>query len=78
MAINATERKGHAMLSDFDKDVLKLIQRSPDRGDGWRSVSTTCWPLIEGFRTPELIEVDGDSKRVRLTEDGVAVVTFSL
>ncbi len=54
------------------------INRSPDRGDGWRSVSETCWPLIESFGTPELIETDKDNMRVRLTDKGSAVATFAL
>lgn len=66
------------MISTQDKDFLRLIARSPDRGDGWRSVSKVCWTLVEQFGTPELIEVDSDNMRVRLTPDGEALVTFAL
>ncbi len=66
------------MISDQDKDFLRLVGRSPDRGDGWRSVSEVCWQLVEKFGTPELIEVDAANKRVRLTEEGEAVLMFAL
>lgn len=65
-------------MADKDKDFLRLLDRSPDRGDGWRSVSETCWPLVEQFGVPELIEIDKDNMRVRLTDSGIAVVHFAL
>ena len=60
------------------KSTLALIQRSPDRGDGWRSVSEGCWPLLDGIPS-ELIEVepDGNAGRVRMTDAGRAVLTFA-
>lgn len=66
------------MLSQHDKDFLRLLMRSPDRGEGWRSVSERCWPLVEAFGTPELLEIDTPNRRCRLTPDGEAVATFSL
>jgi len=66
------------MISNADKEFLRLVTRSPDRGDGWRSVSSACWALVEQFGTPELLEVDKHNMRVRLTEAGVAVVQFAL
>lgn len=66
------------MISSYDKDVLKLIARSPDRGDGWRSVSEVCWTLLERFGTPDLIELDRPGNRVRLTDEGEAVVMYAL
>jgi len=66
------------MLKPQDADFLRLVNRSPDRGDGWRSVSKTCWPLVTAFTTPELIEIDEPNMLVRLTDEGQAVVDFSL
>lgn len=66
------------MISTQDKQFLQLLKRSPDRGDGWRSVSKTCWPLVEDFKTPELIEIDKENMRVRLTEAGSNVVMFAV
>lgn len=57
-------------LADKDRDVLKLIMRSPDRGEGWRSVSNACWPLVESFVSDELLE----SKK---NEDGTGMVRLS-
>lgn len=65
-------------ISNSDKQFLLLISRSPDHGDGWRSVSQVCWPLVESFETPELIQIDKDAMRIRLTEAGKAVVTFGI
>lgn len=66
------------MLSQQDADFLKLIQRSPDRCEGWRSVSKSCWTLVKQFTTPQLIEVDEKNMLVRLTPAGQAVVDFAL
>ena len=66
------------MIPRQDQEFLKLLWRSPDRGDGWRSVSDTCWQLVEMFTTPELIEVDKENRRVRLTNEGEAVVLYGI
>lgn len=66
------------MLSIQDKDFLRLLGRSPDRGDGWRSVSQVCWSLVEQFGQKELLEIDQSNMRVRLTEAGNAVLMFAL
>ena len=66
------------MLNTQDRDFLKLLARSPDRGDGWRNVSKLCWQLVEAFGTPELLEIDAENRRVRLTAAGQAVVEFAI
>lgn len=66
------------MISTQDRNTLKLIERSPDRGDGWRSVSKTCWPLIEAFAERDLLEIDHQGMRVRFSEAGQAVVMFAI
>lgn len=68
-----TEKKP---LSPSDKDFIRLILRSPDRGEGWRSVSKVCWPLVTGFSKPELIDVDQMGSCVRLTPEGEIVATY--
>jgi hypothetical protein len=65
-------------MTQQDRDFLTVLARSPDRGDGWRSVSKTCWQLVEDFAVKELIEVDQPNMRIRLTSDGIAVVKFAL
>ncbi len=60
------------------KNTLALIQRSPDRGDGWRSVSGACWPLLDGIPS-DLVETEpsNDGGRVRMTDSGMAVLLYS-
>lgn len=58
------------------KDTLRLIQRSPDRGEGWRSVSEVCWPLVCDL-SPDLVDLDADNSRVRMTDKAVAVLTYA-
>jgi hypothetical protein len=64
------------MLAEKDRNFLRLVIRSPDRGDGWRSVSSHCWPLVEAFTAEELLEVDAEGGRVRLTEKGMTVAEY--
>ena len=58
------------------KNTLQLIARSPDCGEGWRSVSETCWPLVATM-PPELLELDETNQRCRMTTNGEAVLMFS-
>lgn len=66
-------------LPERDLNVLRLILRSPDRGDGWRSVSAVCWPFIRDFEHGELIEGvqnDDGSGVVRLSERGAILGAY--
>jgi len=73
------EAKGKAMrLSNQDANFLRLLMRSPDRGDGWRTVSATCWPLVTAFQAVDLIEIDKQEQRVRLTGAGEAVAMYAI
>ena len=60
------------------KGMLALIQRSPDRGDGWRSVSKPLWPLVQGV-PGELVErrEDESGRWVRMTYAGLAVLKYA-
>lgn len=64
------------MINTQDKNFLALISRSPDEGDGWRSVSDVCWKLVEQFKSPELIEIDKENRRVRPTAEGDVVIRY--
>lgn len=60
-------------------ELLRLIDRSPDAGDGWRAVSITLWPYIneQCGKFPSLVEVkDGKPGRVRLRDEGAALVRW--
>lgn len=57
-------------------NMLQLLRRSPDRGDGWRSVSDLLWPHTIEHLPPELIEKDEERKRVRLSERGKIIMDY--
>jgi hypothetical protein len=59
-------------MTQAQKDFLHLIARSPDRGEGWRSISGVLLPMSEQIagQLPELLEFEKDSSRIRLTEKG--------
>lgn len=63
-------------LSQQDKNFLALILRSPNIGDGWRQVSKTLWPLVDMFGRQELIEINKDELRIRLSETGKIVIDY--
>lgn len=61
------------------KAFLQLICRSPDIGDGWRTVSRVIMPLVEKYADQTLIEWtknDDGTGRVRLTEKGGIVLPY--
>jgi hypothetical protein len=61
-----------------NKSFMQLIARSPDIGDGWRQVSKTLWPLVESFKSAELIETASATHRVRFSEAGLHVARYLL
>ena len=67
-------------LTDRERGFIHLIMRSPDRGEGWRTVSAAVWPMVVKFTysRPELIEVEpGESGgRIRLTAEGKTVSNY--
>ncbi len=65
-------------MNDADKEFLRLLLRSPDEGDGWRSFSKTLWPLVSMFESPDLLEIDKPGMRGRLTEDAKSIVPLML
>jgi len=65
-------------LSDKTRDVLRLLMRSPDHGDGWRKVSGVLWLVVTPSMPDDLVEKQpsSDGGRVRLTERGKAVCDY--
>ena len=60
-------------------DFMKLIMRSPDVGDGWRTITKNLWACIELHSRPELVESVQDETgggRLRLTERGRIVFEY--
>lgn len=73
------DNEGPKPLSDDDKHTLKLIARSPDRGEGWRTCSPLLWSgIIIPFGAKELIELDEVNRRVRLTQRATDLITYGL
>lgn len=57
-------------LKQAEKDLLRLVERSPDAGDGWRTVSPLLWSAVHKNSRPELLELEphsGGGGRVRFT-----------
>lgn len=68
-------------LSDDDKALLRLIQRSTDRGEGWRHVSKALWGFVSerAANLGELVEfeaLEDGIGRIRLTEKGQTVLQY--
>lgn len=63
-------------MSENEKIMLKLIERSPDIGGGWRQVSDALWRHVVEQAHPELTELDHETKRVRFTADGEVVMRY--
>lgn len=66
-------------LPQQQKDFLRLVLRSPDVGDGWRSVSPILVPVTKKqvASNPELFETrDEDGFLIRLTERARIVTDY--
>ena len=67
-------------LTDDDTGFIKLILRSSDRGDGWRTVCSLLWRLVDKFPHKELIEAQEDMRDgggiVRLSDKGKVVAEY--
>ena len=64
-------------LSNQECDFLRLLSRSPDRGDGWRSVSRCCWnAFVVLFENTDLLQIDDANHRCRLTAKGLTVLEY--
>jgi uncharacterized protein (DUF736 family) len=63
------------VFSVRDIASFKLIQRSPDIGDGWRQVSDILWPHFSDLRA-ELVERDQENKRLRFTARGLIIMDY--
>jgi hypothetical protein len=64
------------MTNQNIKATLQLANRSPKDENGWSTVSETCWTLVEDMPA-ELLEKDEANRKVRITESGHAVLTYS-
>jgi hypothetical protein len=65
-------------VTENDRILFALINRSRDIGDGWRQVSDQLWPHIRPQAHPQLVEVDEVLKRIRFTTEGLTVLRYTL
>ena len=42
------------------KDLIKLVERSPDLGNGWKQVSKQLWPIISEHADLNVFELRKD------------------
>jgi hypothetical protein len=63
-------------ITENQKIMLRLIERSPDTGDGWRPVSKPLWKHVLEQSHPDLTEIDYENHRVRFTLEGTIVMKY--
>lgn len=62
-------------LTTQQANIIRLVDRSPDHGDGWRQLSPHWQTILLQFNLGDLIEIDGD--KARLTVKGKAVLEWA-
>ena len=69
----------HESLTQDQKDIIRLINRSTDSGDGWRGpLRDFMWEMVKPRSHPKFVELDHENKRVRLTPDGQTLLRYLL
>lgn len=63
-------------ISHLQKDVINLILRSRDIGDGWRQCTPKIYIMMVDILPKELIEKDDIKKQLRLTPEGKVVAKW--
>ena len=66
-------------LNYTEKNLIPLLARSPDIGDGWRKVSPVLFKHFSSRITPELFEfeqMEDGGGIMRLTERGKIVADY--
>ena len=63
-------------LSQQSIDFIKLIQRAPDIGEGWRQSDPLIYRFVREFPNQELLERDDERLRVRLSSDGLVLARY--
>ena len=63
-------------LTKMQHDALKLIERSPDSGDGWRICAPRLFAVIAEILPDSLAEKDHENKRIRLTLESHALLKW--
>jgi hypothetical protein len=63
-------------LTPDQKNILKLIERSPSDESGWRGCSKPIWRHIFRMCPQDLTELDCENKRVRFNADGMLILRY--
>ena len=63
-------------ITKQNKELVRLIERSPDIGDGWRQCTEAIWPLVVERAPSELVELDPALFRIRFSERGLIVKDY--
>lgn len=69
-------------LTEKQRDILRLIQRSKPEEDGWYHVSKIIWPLVNGVLPGDLLETKAADETsevggfIRFTDRGHAVSDY--
>jgi hypothetical protein len=58
-------------------DVIRLIQRSNDQGDGWRKCSPILFNQLIAGMPDELVEKDSENLRCRLADAGKVLAQWA-
>lgn len=65
-------------ITQIEKGLLRLIERSPDIGEGWRQVSQLLWPTVSANCHPQLMELNTENRRIRITAEGETIMRYAL
>lgn len=63
-------------LTKQQKDVIALLDRSGDCGDGWRKCAPKIYENLVSMMPDELVEKDPCSLRARLTLSGRVIAEW--
>jgi hypothetical protein len=63
-------------VTENQRIMLRLIERSAGIDEGWRQVSDKLWRHVLDQSHPDLTELDHENKRVRLTPEGITVMKY--
>jgi hypothetical protein len=64
-------------ITTQEKETIRLLMRTEDRGEGWRQCATKIYENLFSVMPDELVEKDAELLRVRLTPAGEAVAKWA-
>ena len=64
-------------LTDTQRDLLRLVARSNDVGEGWRRCSPLIYKALMPHAEEKLIERNDEAMRVRLTDTAKTLLEWT-